>query len=688
MNGDILGTGGYVPSSGLQPKKAVKKKKNFLQDQISTGGSLAGALGGGAVGTAILPGIGTLVGALLGGAAGGAGGQVAENAIVGDSLNNDVASEALWGGVTALPFGAATKIGKAGLTLAKGLGGESSRAAAKGLLNEAGVKTMTPGAVKKLTLSDALKDAPAQAAAERLSLQPSLSQRLGGKLSGAADDLAVKQFRLTPTQLTNFKTKFGEDAGQTIRKYGFTSADDVTTKGINPLQEQFDTLVKNAGDISKEALQKNFSDTVAKLKGANSTTNQQIGISLENEVSNLLAKYGDTIPANKINDIRREFDSLVNYTNKAADPNKYGVNKRVADVLRKTLQDADSTGKLKDVGNEISKLRQLSDNVAKQGELGRGSLPMGLIQVLSSGAGGVVGGVPGALGGAAMAAAVNSGAGRRALMTAVDKGVTKLSSEAPKGIGQSLRQAAARVGGIGATRALTSPEDQSLSDLNSAGNNTNAQNITTAPAINPMMTSNMDSSYAQSQEASNPLGYSSAQIGQALMAAYADGNSTAAKQLEGMYQLATEFEQAQMKASESPKLSAESSKVIANANSGLQSLDALESMLAQSPDVLSKTAVPGRDAFGGALGNALGTAGYDNLSRNVLDVITRLRTGAALTAGEEKFYRSQLPQAFDSPDVVRQKLGMFRELFSSVANRTGGSADASSLASALQSGAI
>ena len=476
--GDVLGTGNfssYIPKPyGGAQQTTQKKKKNFWEDQISTGGSLGGALAGGAAGTAILPGVGTLIGALLGGAAGGFGGQVAENKITGEQdLFKDAGTEALWGGATALPFGAVGKLGKAGFTVAKGLGSDASKLAAKDLVTEAGVKTMSRGAVGKLSLSDALKDAPAKAAAERLALQPSLLQKMGGKLSGAADDLAIKQFRLTPSQLSSFKTKFGEDAGQTIRKYGFNSAEDVATKGIDPLQKQFGELVQGAGNISTDVLRKNFSDTVAKLAGANSSTNRAIGQQLQSEVEGILAKYGKEIPAGKLNDVRREFDSLVNYTNKAADPNKYGVNKRVADVLRKTLQNAEPSGQLKEVGQEISKLRQLSDNVAKQGELGRGSLPLSITGLLGAGAGGVAGGLPGALSTLALTNAVNSQGGRKVLMGAVDGVTKKLTSQAPKDIGQTLKQATTRIGGIGAAQtAMGGVMSQSPSDLNNMAETT------------------------------------------------------------------------------------------------------------------------------------------------------------------------------------------------------------------------
>lgn len=118
-------------------------------------------------------------------------------------------------------------------------------------------------------------------------------------------------------------------------------------------------------------------------------------------------------------------------------------------------------------------------------------------------------------------------------------------------------------------------------------------------------------------------------------------------------------------------LSAEASKVIGNANSGLRSLGQLSGMIDQG-GVPMGTLVPGRDMLGGLGASVLGTSGYDTAAKNIADVITRLRTGAALTESEEKFYKGQLPQAFDPPEVRQQKLQMFEDLFTSIANQTGG----------------
>lgn len=119
-------------------------------------------------------------------------------------------------------------------------------------------------------------------------------------------------------------------------------------------------------------------------------------------------------------------------------------------------------------------------------------------------------------------------------------------------------------------------------------------------------------------------------------------------------------------------LSSTAATAIGNANSGLNSLQQLEDIISQQGGVSKGTLVPGRDLFGGLGANALGTASYDTAAKNIQDVITRLRSGAAITPDEAAFYNSQLPSAFDSPDVISQKTQMFKDLFNSVADRTGG----------------
>jgi hypothetical protein len=119
-------------------------------------------------------------------------------------------------------------------------------------------------------------------------------------------------------------------------------------------------------------------------------------------------------------------------------------------------------------------------------------------------------------------------------------------------------------------------------------------------------------------------------------------------------------------------MSAEAAKSVSNAQIGLQALGDFEGAVAADPSVLTKRVIPGRGILGGALGAALGTRGADAASQQIIDVIARLRTGAAITNDEAKRFEQFIPQAGDSPQVAQQKLGYLRNQFSMVANRGGG----------------
>jgi hypothetical protein len=111
-----------------------------------------------------------------------------------------------------------------------------------------------------------------------------------------------------------------------------------------------------------------------------------------------------------------------------------------------------------------------------------------------------------------------------------------------------------------------------------------------------------------------------------------------------------------------------------NANSGLMALKTVQDELAGNPHALLKGAVPTE------IGKSLSGAGVLNTARKeASDVISRLRTGAAINKEEEAFYKSQLPQFGDPPNVIEYKLGLLNNLFSKFANPIGAGADLSSL---------
>lgn len=111
-------------------------------------------------------------------------------------------------------------------------------------------------------------------------------------------------------------------------------------------------------------------------------------------------------------------------------------------------------------------------------------------------------------------------------------------------------------------------------------------------------------------------------------------------------------------AAEPKPLSAEATKVLENAKSGSRALDTVEKMSSS----LSTRVLAG-------LPFSPGAGEYEAAKNEVLDVITRLRTGAAITKDEEDFYKKQLPTITDNEATRKSKIERFRTLFNSISNQ-------------------
>ncbi len=484
-------------------------------------------------------------------------------------------------------------------------------------------------------------------AATRAANKP-FTRRAGQALSGAADDLAVKNFRLTPAQLANYKTKFGEDAGQTIQKYGFSNADDIVAKGIDPLQQQFDQAITGIPSVSKQKLKENLLNRIVKLNNAGPSDKRAMGASLRRETESLLERFGDDIDANELNMIRRQFDDLVNYTEKTANPARYGVNKRMADAIRETLQLSDETGTLKGIGRELQKLRQLSDNANKQSQLGRGSLPLNLSTLLGGGVGAAAGGPVGAAGMAVGTAAVNSPTGRRLAMQGAGALGKKLTSAGGNAVRGGMTRKAATIGALELNNSMAQQQaqpQQEPTDLESS-----------------LLQQGMGQPQPQPQDA-NPYSREN------LMADIQRDPENASDYIKYYSMLSEVFNP--QGAAQKP-MSGEVQKRALTAESGLRSLDTLDQTLQSDPGAFQRQALPNPLGITAGL---TGTTDVRAATDNVVDVIARLRSGAAITDEEAKRFSRFLPLPGDSQESAIRKLSMVRQELASFANpqQSGGS---------------
>jgi len=98
-----------------------------------------------------------------------------------------------------------------------------------------------------------------------------------------------------------------------------------------------------------------------------------------------------------------------------------------------------------------------------------------------------------------------------------------------------------------------------------------------------------------------------------------------------------------------------------NASSAMNSLDIMDQLLSQGGTGLL---VKGKLPF-----NAGSTEAqvYETATTNVVDILARMRTGAVISADEEKMYRRLIPKITDTDETRLYKISQLRDIFGSMA---------------------
>lgn len=118
-------------------------------------------------------------------------------------------------------------------------------------------------------------------------------------------------------------------------------------------------------------------------------------------------------------------------------------------------------------------------------------------------------------------------------------------------------------------------------------------------------------------------------------------------------------------------LSAEASKIKSNAMAGLESIQELENIMQNDPGAFQRSGLPGVNTLDrltqGRTSGALGTDQIEPVRQQIIDVIARLRTGAAITNDEAKRFEVFIPRPGDSPEAVALKTRILKNQFNRVA---------------------
>lgn len=601
-------TPGTIPANQPQPqKKKPGGLKALLAGALPLIGGAVGSVVGGVGGTLVAPVAGTAAGGIAGGAAGSGLGKLAAQKLLGEDTNwADVGKEAALGAVP----------GVGGLA-AKGLRGAVAASRGSKALDVAADTGKAAQTTEQVMMAQ----------------KPSIKQKLGERLTEAGSGLKID------------KTK-GVNAGEDLqRRSQFMS------QYTGPPRQQLTSMqgdMQRLGSQTDELLAQN----AGKVTGSQVTTKIQSAIDdplvypdldlTPPGTQRLLKAYEQKFAAAKdpteVNERVKEVNKLaLRAEKKLENPNATALTSSETAALAFKRAGDDALGQiegLKPLKQSQAQLFDAAPQVAQASEKGIG-LPF--------------------VSGANVKAPVQALKAIQSKVGAKLQGGTQPPGAQPPAMGgvptgySPYIKAGIQQGVSRATISpfLASPEPEPLADV------TQTEQV-------PQM--GLDG-FGDTQQPTSPFADPQA-VQNAYMQALAAGDTEAAKLIMAGYETF-----GQQTASEKP-LSAEASKVIATANSGLSSLGQLESMIAEG-GVPKGTTIPGRGLFGGAGQAVLGTTGFDAAADNVADAMVRARTGAAATKEELALYRRLLPQAFDPPEEQQRKMQTVRDYFMSIANRTG-----------------
>jgi len=98
--------------------------------------------------------------------------------------------------------------------------------------------------------------------------------------------------------------------------------------------------------------------------------------------------------------------------------------------------------------------------------------------------------------------------------------------------------------------------------------------------------------------------------------------------------------------------------------SGLTALDNMEALLQKDPELTTKAITQNIPLVGGVLSRMIpGVSEFKTYRNEMVDILARIRTGAAISKYEEDFYSGQAPQFGDPPSAIKAKIAQFRGLY-------------------------
>lgn len=593
----------------------------FLTSLISEGGAIGGGAKGAALGSALGP-IGTILGGAAGAGLGAFAGRLVENKVRDDEFRvGDAAKE---GAVSAV-FGASP------IRAAKGISAAAKAAAGgaeKAIVKEAAEKAITsPGVLSKISSKVTGKTGQMgqkvteKAASAFMKLTPSQTERI---IAAGYD----------PADLGKMAARYGKDANEVLPQLKNTIK--ALESGIDKTASNAGRNVRISGDDIINGL-KSERKQIAKELGGGARLKQ-----IDLVIADAQKKYGKGITVRQARDILKEANNKFGKAilDDSSDAVVTAAQKLEGNVIRKALKDRFPS--IKKALDEEAKNIQLREILTKtQAKDLTGGFKTGKIDLTRPGTmvdtvmnskpvtRGILNRGAGATGDAAQEVADAFALKPAGIASRV------LAGKSMMGDGMQLpEEPIDEMGGMGMDNVEPTPEDiMNTPEM-------------TPDEYDPFAPENLKSSIQQILSQGGKMKDVSEFLSTAKMINELTGSE----------------------AEKAKPLNASQRKEKNNAESALRDIQGIRQAISGDSSSAFKAGLPG----GSFTQRLTGSADFAASQKNVVDAISRLRSGAAITEDEAKRYMALLPGRFDSAEDANLKLDRLEELLYSFTYPEGG----------------
>jgi hypothetical protein len=482
-------------------------------------------------------------------------------------------------------------------------------------------------------------------------------ETVGKGLEQAGKDLTVKGLRASPSQMTSFEAQTGKTLGDFISEKDLYGSGKVAAKKVDkiiePLQKQYDGLVKTGKEIPTEVYANNLRSRAKEILSSDRSESARAVAQKLMDEADAQEKIGKTISDTVLTKTKTSTYGKVP-GNAIVDPIAVNAQKEIGNVGIATL-DQVSPGSA-ELGRQLRDLREFRDIAKTQSNIGAGSQLFNMLK--PAGAGlvvGIPGGIPGMIAGTVGGAALSSPQAITTIskaMQGLGKGVSSLPSI------ESIPGALKANEAIAKTGRLLSPDQISNQPDNQNDQNANNDLIISPdgkwkydPKLNAMVENKTTSQLPpitapESNTEANTqylTGHSPEEHYNAYIQARQVGDKKSMKAIKEDYDAEVSYQK--------------NNKTTTKKSSQLLDIESAKSVLG-SLDIDKYASVMGPITGGVRKLNPYDVTAQDFNSqiKGVAQIVGRAMEGGVLRKEDVPKYEAILPKINDTPDVAKVKM--------------------------------